>query len=74
MMFGSVNVPGTLALSGSPRPEVDSTKYCAFAAWVAVHAACAFAFRGSSRNQAGMPVASERRPTAPAPNSVCIRA
>src|ERR1700733_10763917 len=62
--FGSRYVPGTLALIGSPFPEVLITMNCA-APLVPGHGdgVCASARRGSRRNAAGSPVASARSPT-----------
>src|SRR5262245_29539131 len=65
-MFGSRYMPGTFALSGSPLPEVDRMKYCAFAA-APQAGRSASALRGLSRNEVGSPVASERSPIQPAP-------
>ena len=56
-------VPGTLALIGSPLPEVASTMYCAFDLSGHAGASAATARRPRSSTEAGIPVASARRPT-----------
>jgi hypothetical protein len=73
-MFASSYVPGTLALIGSPLPDVFQMMNCALAATSPAHTPlpplAASAFRGLTRNDAGSPVASARRPIMPAPNNV----
>src|SRR5580700_1518081 len=62
--FESSYVPGTLALIGSPLPDVLKMMNCAF--WLDAHAGgglSASARRGSSKSAAGRPVARARRPT-----------
>src|SRR4051812_20786739 len=69
-MAASSYVPGTLALMGSPEPDVLRMMYCALSgAAQAGPGSAASARRGLSRNDAGSPVASERSPMAPGPNS-----
>ncbi len=56
---------------GSPWPDVLRMMYWAFeASGQAGAGSSASALRGSSKNAAGSPVASDRRPTRPAPKSV----
>ena len=75
-MFVSSYVPGTLALMGSPLPDVQKMMNCAFAAAAqpVMLLGSARAFRGLSKSETGSPVARARRPTQPAPNKVDSRA
>src|SRR5678815_2786867 len=65
-LYASGYVPGALHPIGSPAPEVERMRNWAGPAL----AAAATAARGFSRKETGRPVASERRPIHPAPNSV----
>src|SRR5438105_1441666 len=67
-MFGLSNAPGTLALSGSPPPEVLRIRYCAFDLSKQAKLPSARARRGLAISESGSPVASARSPTQPAPN------
>src|SRR5439155_7117439 len=70
-MFGSSYVPGTLALMGSPWPDVFMMMNCALSLEAHVgKVPSARARRGFSKNEAGRPVARARRPTRPDPNRV----
>ena len=63
VIMGSPYMPGTLALSGSPCPDVARMTNCALLLSAHAGGIAASARRGSSRKDAGRPVASARRPT-----------
>jgi hypothetical protein len=71
---GSSYVPGTLALIGSPCPDVLKMMNCALSFAPHGGGTDASARRGSRRSDAGRPVASARSPTRPVPKSVERRA
>src|SRR5580698_3573517 len=75
-MFGSSYVPGALQPKGSPDPAVLKMRNCGLVTVLgaAPPSPSANALRGLSKTEAGMPVASARRPTKPVPKTMLSKA
>src|SRR5580704_9668676 len=75
-MLGSSYVPGALQPNGSPDPAVLKMRNCGLVIVLGAPppSLSANARRGLSKTEAGMPVASERRPTSPVPKSMLSKA